>query len=202
MDESESSLTSIEQAPNTSPLEQPVTTPAAAVSDHFDDDGALPGSALTRDTPVVRDVAHAMADADAAHRRLRAVFAASVGLSPVEFNALMHVGHVDDLTPKALAVHLDITTGAVTAMTDRLVGAGLVERRPNPDDRRSLLLRLTETGSRARQSMYGQYYDAIARALEGAPGVPVDSLVALLESTASALTETSDAIEGTAALRH
>lgn len=186
-----------------------MTTSAAASSDLPEDVGTVSEtslsrdpSALTRDTPVVRDVAVAMADADTAHRRLRAVFAASVGLSPVEFNALMHIAQVDDLTPKALAVHLDITTGAVTAMTDRLVGAGLVERRPNPDDRRSLLLGLTEMGDRARQTVYGQYYDAIARALEGAPEVPVDGLVALLESTASALTETSDAIEGTTALRH
>jgi DNA-binding MarR family transcriptional regulator len=177
-----------------------VTTTAAALSDPSDDGGTVTETSLTRDTPAVRDIAVAMADADSAHRRLRSVFAASVGLSPVEFNALMRIAQVDDLTPKALANHLDITTGAVTAMTDRLVGAGLVDRRPNPDDRRSLLLGLTEMGDRARQSVYGQYYDAIARALEGAPDVPVNGLVALLESTAAALTETSDAIEGTAVL--
>ncbi|RKR72929.1 MarR family winged helix-turn-helix transcriptional regulator [Frondihabitans australicus] len=152
---------------------------------------------LTRESPVVQAVAAATAAADAAHRRLRTVFAASVGLSPLEFNALMHVGAVADLTPKALAAHLDITTGAVTAMTDRLVGAGLVEREPNPNDRRSLLLALTATGARARQSMIDQYHDAIARALESSPDVRIERLVAVLDNTASAIGETSDAIEGT-----
>lgn len=152
---------------------------------------------LTRDTPVVREIATAMADADAAHRRLRAVFAASVGLSALEFNALMRIGETADLTPKGLAAHLDITTGAVTAMTDRLVGAGLVTRNPNPADRRSLLLGLTDTGRRARETMYGQYYDAIARALEVGPDVVASDITAVLDNTARALGETADAIEHT-----
>ncbi|AMM21994.1 hypothetical protein AX769_19890 [Frondihabitans sp. PAMC 28766] len=174
-----------------------MTSPASGV---VADDASTP-SHLTRDTPVVREIASAMADADAAHRRLRSVFAASVGLSPLEFNALMHIGEVTDLTPKALAAHLDITTGAVTAMTDRLVGAGLVGREPNPADRRSLLLALTTTGQRARSSMYGQYYDAIARALEAGFDVAAGDLTAVLENTARALIETSDAIEGTPTIR-
>lgn len=156
---------------------------------------------LTVDTPVVREVAHAMADADAAHRRLRSVFASSVGLSPLEFNALMRIGEGDEPTPKALATYLDITTGAVTAMTDRLVGASLVERTPNPHDRRSLLLSLTETGNRARTTMYEQYYAAIARALEVAPELRAADITALLERTAEAITETADAIEGAPSIR-
>jgi DNA-binding MarR family transcriptional regulator len=156
---------------------------------------------LRGDSPLVREVAHAMAAADAAHRRLRAVFGSSVGLSPLEFNALMRIGQGDELTPKTLAAYLDITTGAVTAMTDRLVGAGLVERAPNPNDRRSLLLSLTEAGERARSSMYAQYYDAIARALEGGPDITAGDITALLERTADAITETADAIEGTPVIR-
>jgi DNA-binding MarR family transcriptional regulator len=168
-----------------------------AVSDYDAEDGAR----LTGKTPVVREIAHAMADADAAHRRLRSVFASSVGLSPLEFNALMRIGEGDELTPKALAIHLDITTGAVTAMTDRLVGAGLVERTPNPNDRRSLLLSLTVTGNRARDTMYSQYYDAIARALEAGPDLTTGDITALLERTAEAITDTADAIEEAPSIR-
>lgn len=156
---------------------------------------------LTGETPVVREIAHAMADADAAHRHLRAVFAGSVGLSALEFNALMRVGEGTDLTPKLLATHLDITTGAVTAMTDRMVQAGLVARTPNPGDRRSLLLTLTETGRRARLTMIGQYYDAIARALGAAPDLTVGDITALLERTAEALEETADALAGAPSIR-
>jgi DNA-binding MarR family transcriptional regulator len=43
-------------------------------------------------------------------------------------------------TPSELARHTGLTSGATTAMLDRLVKAGLIERRPNPDDRRGTLI--------------------------------------------------------------
>ena len=39
-----------------------------------------------------------------------------------------------------------LTSGAMTNRLDRLEDAGLVERRPDPDDRRSLSVKLTERG--------------------------------------------------------
>jgi DNA-binding MarR family transcriptional regulator len=43
-------------------------------------------------------------------------------------------------TPSELARHTGLTSGAATAMLDRLEKAGLIERRPNPDDRRGTLI--------------------------------------------------------------
>lgn len=43
-------------------------------------------------------------------------------------------------TPSELARHTGLTSGATTAMLDRLEEAGLIERRPNPDDRRGTLI--------------------------------------------------------------
>lgn len=43
-------------------------------------------------------------------------------------------------TPTELARHTGLTSGAATAMLDRLEKAGLIERRPNPDDRRGTLI--------------------------------------------------------------
>jgi len=43
-------------------------------------------------------------------------------------------------TPSELAKHTGLTSGATTAMLDRLEKAGLIERRPNPDDRRGTLI--------------------------------------------------------------
>ena len=50
--------------------------------------------------------------------------------------------------PRVLAAATLITSGAMTARVDRLVSAGYVERRPDPDDRRSILIRLTKKGER------------------------------------------------------
>ena len=41
---------------------------------------------------------------------------------------------------------MGITTGTLTVMIDNLEKRGLVERVPNPNDRRSYVIRLTDTG--------------------------------------------------------
>ncbi len=43
-------------------------------------------------------------------------------------------------TPSELSRHTGLTSGATTAMLDRLEKAGLIERRPNPADRRGTLI--------------------------------------------------------------
>ena len=50
------------------------------------------------------------------------------------------------LTPTELARHRMMTSGGTTAALDRLERKGLVERAPNPADRRGSLMRLTDAG--------------------------------------------------------
>jgi DNA-binding MarR family transcriptional regulator len=50
------------------------------------------------------------------------------------------------LSPTALFQQLLLTSGAMTNRVDRLEAAGLVERVPDPEDRRSLLVGLTPKG--------------------------------------------------------
>ncbi len=50
-------------------------------------------------------------------------------------------------TPSELARHTGLTSGATTAMLDRLEKAGLIERRPNPDDRRGTLIAPTKSSA-------------------------------------------------------
>jgi DNA-binding MarR family transcriptional regulator len=52
-------------------------------------------------------------------------------------------------TPGQLARHADLSTGAMTNRLDKLEEAGLVRRLPDPDDRRSVQVELTEAGHRA-----------------------------------------------------
>jgi DNA-binding MarR family transcriptional regulator len=52
--------------------------------------------------------------------------------------ALEHLQHSHGgLTPTQLGGRLSLSSGAVTALVDRLEKTGHVERRPNPADRRS-----------------------------------------------------------------
>jgi DNA-binding MarR family transcriptional regulator len=59
---------------------------------------------------------------------------------------LRRIGEPHELTPGELVHRTMVTTGAITNRIDRLEQRGLVERRPNPDDRRSITVRLTGAG--------------------------------------------------------
>ena len=50
-------------------------------------------------------------------------------------------------TPSELARHTGLTSGATTAMLDRLEKAGFIERRPNPEDRRGTLIVPVKSGA-------------------------------------------------------
>jgi len=50
-------------------------------------------------------------------------------------------------TPSELSRHTGLTSGATTAMLDRLEKAGLIGRRPNPDDRRGTLIAPVQSGA-------------------------------------------------------
>jgi DNA-binding MarR family transcriptional regulator len=47
-------------------------------------------------------------------------------------------------TPKELSEYTGLSSGATTAMLDRLEKGGLIERRPNPNDRRGTLIVVKE----------------------------------------------------------
>jgi DNA-binding MarR family transcriptional regulator len=50
------------------------------------------------------------------------------------------------LSPTAIAQRLIVTTASVTSLLDTLERRGLVERRPDPADRRRLLVAITDDG--------------------------------------------------------
>ncbi len=72
---------------------------------------------------------------------------ARFGLQPGEFDvlaALRRSGAPYELTPTNLFNVTMMSSGGMTARLDRLERMGFVERRPNPDDRRGILVRLTD----------------------------------------------------------
>lgn len=84
------------------------------------------------------------------------------GMQPWEYALLATLrrsGPEYELTPSALADELLITSGALTNRIDHLERAGFVERRSHPDDRRALLVRLTEAGRAHIDPVVGAYFD-------------------------------------------
>jgi MarR family transcriptional regulator, organic hydroperoxide resistance regulator len=62
------------------------------------------------------------------------------GLNVTDMECLRLLFQKGIATPSELARHTGLTSGATTAMLDRLEKAGLIERRPNPNDRRGTLI--------------------------------------------------------------
>ncbi|WP_327019500.1 MarR family winged helix-turn-helix transcriptional regulator [Aeromicrobium sp. Root344] len=74
------------------------------------------------------------------------------GLEPSEFDvlsALRRAGRPYQLSPGQLVHETLVTSGTMTNRVDRLVGKGLVERLPDPADRRGVQVRLTPAGKNA-----------------------------------------------------
>ncbi len=83
------------------------------------------------------------------HRRVSAAIASemkALGLSIPQFDLISTLTEGEGLTQQELAERLYVTKGNVSGLLDRMVEAGLVERRPIPSDRRSNALYLTEKG--------------------------------------------------------
>jgi DNA-binding MarR family transcriptional regulator len=62
------------------------------------------------------------------------------GLNATDMECLRLLFLKGTATPSELARRTGLTSGAATAMLDRLERAGLIERRPNPADRRGTLI--------------------------------------------------------------
>ena len=66
-------------------------------------------------------------------------------------------------TPSELARYTGLTSGATTAMLDRLEKAHLIERHPNPQDRRGTLILLTNERTEEVGAMFAAGREAIDR---------------------------------------
>lgn len=69
---------------------------------------------------------------------------AGTSLTESRLHALWVLQHAGPLTQQTLSQALGTTPRSVSALIDGLVSAGYAERRPHPEDRRAVLVTLTE----------------------------------------------------------
>jgi MarR family transcriptional repressor of emrRAB len=99
--------------------------------------------------------------------RVRDAVESASGFAGVAPDALATIGHAPGLRVEDLASMLRVSHSGAVRTVDRLVAAGLVERRPSGGDRRTVELWLTAPGRRARRRVL----DARNRVLADAVGV-------------------------------
>ena len=89
------------------------------------------------------------------------------GLSFSEFSVLrlLQIAPDTQLPPSLLAEKIVCTTGAMTKIVDRLQRAALVERAPDPADRRGVLVQITSLGQHTANQAAETYQSGRERVL-------------------------------------
>ena len=98
------------------------------------------------------------------------------------------------VTAGELARELRLSTGAVTAILDRLEQAGYARRVPDPDDRRRVLIEQTPKVQKAASQIYGGPEDASAWA-DGFSNAELDVLLRFQEQGMAWLEDRLERIE-------
>ena len=121
--------------------------------------------------------------------RLAPVFA-RFGLQSGEFDVLATLrrsGAPFMLSPTKLYEAAMISSGGMTNRLDRLERAGLVERKPDPNDRRGKLIALTDAGKRVIDETIGRHVANEQRLLSVLTPAEQEKLNALLKKLIAGL---------------
>src|SRR5215204_3920962 len=106
-------------------------------------------------------------------------------IEPWEFDvlaALRRTGAPYKLSPGRLLRETLVTSGTMTNRVDRLAARGFVERFPDPDDRRGVIVRLTPDGKAAVDGAFAALLDAEHQLLADLPDRDRQRLAALLRT--------------------
>ena len=116
--------------------------------------------------------------------RLRSALSRSSGLALADLDALEHLEADGALTQRELGDRLLLTSGAVTMLVDRLERSGLVTRRRHPDDRRAVLVALSDQAPASEPEPLADYHAAVAAAAGGLSPEHRDAVRAFLDQVA------------------
>ncbi|WP_426244273.1 MarR family winged helix-turn-helix transcriptional regulator [Nocardioides sp. LHG3406-4] len=103
-------------------------------------------------------------------RSLRRAFSAALAdwdITPSQARALRAVCAAEQMRPSGLAAELKIAPRSATEVIDGLEGYGLVDRAPDPADRRATIVRPTEAGRQLREKIDRVRGNAAAEFLSG-----------------------------------
>ncbi|HEU0169678.1 MAG TPA: MarR family transcriptional regulator, partial [Chloroflexota bacterium] len=84
------------------------------------------------------------------------VAATRFGVNRTDLRVLELLGSGRATSPTALAAALGFTTGGMTAVIDRLERAGYARRRPDPHDRRKVVVEGTEQLAEREGDIFGE----------------------------------------------
>jgi MarR family transcriptional regulator, transcriptional regulator for hemolysin len=118
--------------------------------------------------------------------------ALALGLSQAQWQALAHLSRQEGVNQVTLADRLDVQPITLARLIDRLQDAGLVERRPDPGDRRALRLYLTAAAKPVLASMWSLAAETREAGLGGLPETRREALIETLQQIKRNLLDAAD----------
>lgn len=118
--------------------------------------------------------------------------ARSLGVSRAQWQVLFALSRNEGINQTGLADYLEVETITLCRMVDRLAEAALVERRPDPADRRAWRLHLTDAARPLLDALRGVGDEVIA---EGVAGVEPAHLLATVAALTAIRTNLSTRAE-------
>ena len=119
------------------------------------------------------------------------------GVTKAQWQVLLVLSRSEGINQAGLAERLEVENITLCRMVDRLQEAGLVERRPDPADRRAWRLFLTPEAHPVIASMRGVGTEVLSEALAGFSAEEQDRLRDMLERVRANLsTRSPDAARG------
>lgn len=106
-----------------------------------------------------------------------------LGINRTDGRCLDVVDRRGQITAGELAKEVGLTTGAVTAMVDRLETAGLVQRTRDAQDRRKVLIQLTPDAKQIAAEIYGEMAHATAPFIDAMSDRDLLTLIAFFDAS-------------------
>ena len=104
-----------------------------------------------------------------AHQRHAAIFQNHIGdaqVTPLQFAALVKLRDLGEVSQNLLGRLTAMDAATMQGVIKRLAARGVIERRPDPDDRRRLILSLSVEGRALVDALIPHGADITARTLE------------------------------------
>jgi DNA-binding MarR family transcriptional regulator len=106
---------------------------------------------------------------------------AGIKLDRASYGVLARIAAVAPVRLSDLAQELSVDASTVSRQVQALEQKGLVDRRPDPDDGRAILLELTRKGNAVQRKMQGAWQETIAAALVDWKPDDISGLATLLD---------------------
>jgi DNA-binding MarR family transcriptional regulator len=128
--------------------------------------------------PLAESVLSELRAVSTAQDRLRQYAAQRFRLNHTDLRALDYIGQAGIISPTELAAALGMSTGATSAVLDRLEAAGYATRQPDPVHRRRTQVRMSPRAAKLSAEIFAQIQRGT---IEQAVAYPDEVLVAVAE---------------------